>query len=313
MSYNLLHIIEHKISKDNERGELNFLVENISKKCMYCGRTNGKFVKEHVLPEGLGNNTFFTKNAECSLCNGIISTYEDSLVKMLAVDRILARGDMKKGNNPKFKYKSDSQSYIQAFEQNKKIHIGVDINSDDIYVGVNPNGSLHIAINHQKLSLGGICKALTHMAWPLLKEEHSKFSYVPEWILNKTSLEAVRIDVFQTYGPSLDIVRLEVWENEDKNSNYPYIIRYYYGFSVIQFYLPSSQSTSEEPDDFGDGINVPGHLTDGCIIFDNEAAKIERNSQWLLSNEEIIEDLDGSIIFQGSKVISIGGTILIKS
>ena len=75
-----------------------------------CG---GKYVEEHVMPEGLG--AFFTKNAECGISNGVISVHEDNLVKMLAIDRILARGDMKKSNTPRFKYKSDSQSYLQAF------------------------------------------------------------------------------------------------------------------------------------------------------------------------------------------------------
>ena len=110
MNYQLLHNKQHWIRGDSKRGVREFLLTSIGKNCMYCGATSGKFVEEHVLPEGLGNNTYFTKNAECGVCNGVISVHEDSLVKMLAVDRVLARGGMKKGKFPKFKYKSDSQS-----------------------------------------------------------------------------------------------------------------------------------------------------------------------------------------------------------
>jgi len=62
------------------------------------------------MPEALGNNSIFTKNFECKDCNSTISIHEDNLVKMLAIDRVLARGDYKGGKSPKFKRKPSSQS-----------------------------------------------------------------------------------------------------------------------------------------------------------------------------------------------------------
>lgn len=53
-------------------------------------------------------------------------------------------------------------------------------------------------------------------------------------------------------------VILEVWEsNSDQTNDYPLLIRFIYGFSVLTFYIPKDNSIKSSPIPFAYLKNVP--------------------------------------------------------
>ncbi|MFA1712294.1 hypothetical protein ACDX66_11300 [Peribacillus frigoritolerans] len=222
--------------------------------CIFCLRSTPyevTFKKDaHTLPAGLGNNTYFNNKTECDTCNGIISTYESSLANYLIFDKIFGRGSSRSAFKELVKKNTDG-SYFKSKPDSDKVEIGL-IENGDIKVDLTTkqiNIKINTSINYEFLS-----KAIMHSVWSILKAEvRAKYNHIREWLLQpQKQLSTLYIESAFLPGKSIDNVVIEVWRgNEDypDNSvkNYPLVIRYYYGYHMLQFYIPVDESVKEVP------------------------------------------------------------------
>ncbi|MEK3864630.1 hypothetical protein MHH60_14245 [Paenibacillus sp. FSL H7-0716] len=317
MSYHLVDIIQHRIAEDRAtHNDQKLVIQRFNKQCIFCGSRDNDFPEEHLLPEGLGNNTYFTKNMECKVCNEIISVHEGDLVRLLELDRILALGDKKKGN-PKFKKSSESPSYIVSDKGLNRVYVGIDQSENHIKLNISNDLSLGaLTITNRVIRLVGICKALTHMGWPFLIDQFSKLTYIPSWLINKLALSSLNLEIIQAIseqGTGIPVVQLEIWEHEDTDSEFPYLISYYYGFTVVQFYLPKKPDINTVPEWQGsNGLRwIKGEseyetrITCSKIFNVREDSCFTQTLTCLFEPAGVNENTDGSIYFKQAKTIQI--------
>lgn len=255
-------IFQYAYPVDDTIPEIRVLGDKTNKVCIFCGRTTPEvsFRKEaHVIPAALGNKRLFNY-CECDKCNeDIFSFYENELVNLLQIDRIWIRGRPRKGS-PKFKH-AKSESYMTSTPGTNQVSFHASESEKEFEIEELDNNAIKIKINKPlSYSLALASKALVHMAWSVLpKDLKDKYSHVQDWLQKKITILPLYLDKAFIPGYGMSNVILEVWDsNSEQTSDYPIMIRFTYGFSVLTFYLPKDVSiTNKVPIQYKYLKNVP--------------------------------------------------------
>jgi hypothetical protein len=254
-------IFEYAYPIDDINSEKKVLGDKNQRICIFCGKTSPvvSFKKDaHVLPAALGNKRLFNY-CECDICNEyLFSVYENELVNLLQIDRIWIRGRPRKGY-PKFKH-AKSESYMTSIPGTNKVSIHSMESENEYEIEDLGDNIIKFKINKPlSYSLALICKALAHMAWSVLPEyQRSKYPYIQKWLQKELIILPLYLDKAFIQGYGMANVILEVWESSsDQTLDYPLVIRFTYGFSILTFYIPKDINIKCEPIQFTYLKNIP--------------------------------------------------------
>lgn len=300
--YQYKQIYEYAYPVYDINPEIKILGDKTNKICIFCRRTipDVTFKKEaHVIPAALGNKRLFNYY-ECDRCNeDLFSVYENELVNLLQIDRIFVRGRPRKGA-PKFKHKK-SESYMTSTPGTNQVSIHALESEKEIEILELDNSTIKIKINKPlPYSLASVCKALAHMAWPVLPEDlKSRCSHLQEWLQKKAVILPLYLDKAFIPGSGMAKVILEVWEsNSEQTSDYPILIRFTYGFSVLTFYMPKDFNVTRDPIQYNFLKNVPveGQINGNRLTIISEDRITPENVEYTLhytSSSIVLNDSDG--------------------
>lgn len=214
-------------------------IGNTKGTCRFCGESKPKvtFLHEsHIIPAAFDNRTLFS-TIECDTCNGMPgSVYENDLVNMFSVDRVMSRIRSRKGHvklhrkDQKTQIISDAVNNTVAFEKHdgeSELFDIQEINSDTIAVSVDVPS--HKPIN--------ACKALARMSMFVIDDsEILKYNHIIEWLRNDQFYKSVIHHIFVP-GAGMKNVTFKLFKTEN-NMLPPLVVLFAFGTTMLFYHVP---------------------------------------------------------------------------